>query len=63
MVTSTLESTWLYHELGRCYLETGKYAEAQSCAEKSVVSANETDDRAWQLNANVLMAQSEGKAE
>ena len=57
---SPLESTWLYHEIGRCYLELGKYSEARDYGEKSLAAANEADDDGWQLHASVLVAQSEG---
>ena len=55
-----MESTWLYHEIGRCYLELGKYSEARDYGEKSLAAANEADDDGWQLHASVLVAQSEG---
>ena len=57
---SPLESTWLYHEIGRCHLELGEYQEAKDYGEKSVVAAKEADDPGWQLHACVLVAQSEG---
>ena len=56
-----MESTWLYHEIGRCQLEVGKYDEAQEYGEKSLKAAQEADDDVWMLNATVLMAQSQGK--
>ncbi|XP_053386102.1 outer dynein arm-docking complex subunit 4-like isoform X4 [Mercenaria mercenaria] len=58
---SPLESTWLYHEIGRCYLEIGKYSEARDYGEKSLMAAREADDGGWQLHASVLCAQSEVK--
>ncbi|XP_052813789.1 outer dynein arm-docking complex subunit 4-like isoform X4 [Mya arenaria] len=58
---SPLESTWLYHEIGRCYLELGKYHDARDYGEKSLVAAQEADDEGWQLHASVLVAQSEVK--
>ena len=58
---SPLESTWLYHEIGRCYLELGKYSDARDYGEKSLMAAREADDNSWQLHALVLIAQSEGK--
>jgi hypothetical protein len=61
MSKSSLESTWLYHEIGRCYLEIGKYDTAKSFGEKSMVAAEEAEDQMWQLQASVLVAQSEGK--
>ncbi|KAL4217492.1 hypothetical protein ACF0H5_023941 [Mactra antiquata] len=58
---SPLESTWLYHEIGRCYLEIGKYSDARDYGEKSLMAAREADDDGWQLHACVLVAQSEVK--
>ena len=57
---SPLESTWLYHEIGRCHLELGNHEEARDFGEKSSTAAQEADDDMWQLNATVLMAQAEG---
>jgi len=58
---SPLESTWLYHEIGRCYLELGKFTNAKDFGEKSLVAAEEAEDQQWQLQASVLVAQSEVK--
>ncbi|KAL3855274.1 hypothetical protein ACJMK2_014490 [Sinanodonta woodiana] len=61
MSKSPLESTWLYHEIGRCYLELANYNKARDYGEKSLAAARESDDQSWQLHANVLIAQSEVK--
>ena len=61
MVKTAEQSTWLYHELGRCQLELGNYNQARDLGEKSLTSANETQDQMWQLNASVLIAQAESK--
>ncbi|XP_052237350.1 outer dynein arm-docking complex subunit 4-like [Dreissena polymorpha] len=58
---SALESTWLYHEIGRCYLELEKYRDAKDYGEKSLAAAQEAEDEGWQLHASVLVAQSEVK--
>ena len=55
------QSTWLYHELGRCQLELGNLSEAREFGEKSLAAANESQDQMWQLNASVLIAQAESK--
>jgi hypothetical protein len=60
MSKSPLESTWLFHEIGRCYLELDKYAEAKSNGEQSETAALEAEDQMWQLQALVLTAQAEG---
>ena len=61
MSKSPLESTWLYHEIGRCYLELNKYSDARDYGEKSLQAAKEAQDHGWQLHACVLVAQSEGE--
>ncbi|XP_072032097.1 outer dynein arm-docking complex subunit 4-like isoform X3 [Amphiura filiformis] len=61
LVKSPLEATWLYHEIGRCHLELGNHQEARDFGEKSLEAAREAEDNVWQLNASVLIAQSEVK--
>ncbi|KAK3082593.1 hypothetical protein FSP39_000037 [Pinctada imbricata] len=61
MSKSPLESTWLYHEIGRCYLELNKYQDARDFGEKSLAAARDAEDDGWQLHASVLVAQSEVK--
>lgn len=61
MSKSPLESTWLYHEIGRCYLELQRYQDARDFGEKAIQAAKEAEDDGWQLHASVLVAQSEGK--
>ena len=56
------ESTWLFHELGRCHLELGRPQEAREFGEKSLGAAGEAVDQMWQLNASVLMAQAESES-
>ena len=60
MAKSSLEKTWLFHEVGRSYLELGKAEEAQNYGEKSLQSAMEEGDAEWQLHASVLLAQAQG---
>ena len=55
------ESTWLFHEIGRCYLELKDYEEAKSYGEKSLGAAENAQDDQWQMNASVLVAQAQGK--
>ncbi|XP_065278769.1 outer dynein arm-docking complex subunit 4 [Emys orbicularis] len=61
LAKTSLEKTWLFHEIGRCYLELDKAAEAQDYGEKSLQSAEEEGDVEWQLNASVLVAQAQVK--
>ena len=58
---SALETTWLFHEIGRCYLELGSHKMAKEYGEKSLVAAIDAKDRMWQLNAMVLISQAEGE--
>lgn len=55
-----LEAAWVYHELGRCYLETNKTEKAKEYGEKSYERAQAADDEVWQLHSSVLLAQSQG---
>ncbi|XP_072742141.1 outer dynein arm-docking complex subunit 4 [Ciconia boyciana] len=61
MAKSSLEKTWLFHEIGRCYLELNKAEAAQNYGEKSLQSADEEGDVEWQLHATVLVAQAQVK--
>ncbi|KAJ7992338.1 hypothetical protein DPEC_G00277490 [Dallia pectoralis] len=54
-----LERTWLFHEIGRCYLELKRHLEARDYGARSLVAADEIADEKWQLNASVLVAQSD----
>ena len=59
---SALENTWLFHEIGRCYLELGKHDDtAREYGQKSYEEAIKAEDPVWQLNAGVLIAQAEGE--
>lgn len=61
MTKSNLEKTWLFHEIGRCYLELGKAEAAQNYGQKSLQAADEEGDAEWQLHAIVLVAQAQGR--
>ncbi|XP_043820473.1 outer dynein arm-docking complex subunit 4 isoform X2 [Dromiciops gliroides] len=61
LAKTSLEKTWLFHEIGRCYLELNRPWEAQEYGEKSQVCAEEEGDVEWQLNASVLVAQAQVK--
>ncbi|MEE6512724.1 hypothetical protein FKM82_019915 [Ascaphus truei] len=63
LASSSLEKTWLFHEIGRCYLELGEAAEGRAYGRKSQQEAGETGDVEWQLNSSVLVAQAEVKLE
>ncbi|KAM5273399.1 outer dynein arm-docking complex subunit 4 [Ctenodactylus gundi] len=61
LAKTALEKTWLFHEIGRCYLQLDRAWQAQSCGEKSLQYAEEEGDIEWQLNASVLVAQAQVK--
>ncbi|KAM6163572.1 outer dynein arm-docking complex subunit 4 [Rhynchocyon petersi] len=61
LAKTTLEKTWLFHEIGRCYLELDQAWQAQCYGEKSQHCAEEEGDIEWQLNASVLVAQAQVK--
>ncbi|PAA67409.1 hypothetical protein BOX15_Mlig006729g2 [Macrostomum lignano] len=56
---SPMESTWLHHEISRCYLELKEFNKAKELAEKALSYANQMGDNQWLLNTNVLVAQCE----
>lgn len=57
-----LETTWLHHEIGRCYLELKNFQDALECGQKSLASARQAKEQVWELNATVLIAQAQGKS-
>uniref|UniRef100_A0A672RBD5 Outer dynein arm-docking complex subunit 4 n=1 Tax=Sinocyclocheilus grahami TaxID=75366 RepID=A0A672RBD5_SINGR len=61
LVCGGLEKAWLFHEIGRCYLELKRYSEARDYGSRSLIAADDISDEKWQLNASVLMAQAELK--
>ncbi|NXY08049.1 TTC25 protein, partial [Pteruthius melanotis] len=61
LAQSSLEKAWLFHEIGRCYLELDKAEAAQEYGQKSLQSADEEGDVEWQLHATVLVAQAQVK--
>ncbi|XP_062874814.1 outer dynein arm-docking complex subunit 4 [Trichomycterus rosablanca] len=61
LVQDGLEQAWLFHEIGRCYLELKLHTEAKDYGSRSLSAANDIADEKWQLNASVLVAQAELK--
>lgn len=61
LAQTDMEKAWLYHEIGRCELELGKYEVSKDYGKRSLKCAENIDDEVWQLNATVLIAQSEVK--
>ena len=58
---SALESTWLFHEIGRSHLELQNYQDAKEFGQRSLAAAHEAEDEVWELNATVLVSQAEGR--
>lgn len=48
---------WTHHEIGRCHLETGKYAEALRKAVQCRECADEANSKKWTFHAGLLRAQ------
>ncbi|XP_022049286.2 outer dynein arm-docking complex subunit 4 isoform X1 [Acanthochromis polyacanthus] len=61
LVRGALEKTCLFHGLGCCYLMLDRHEEARDFGLRSAAAADEAADEKWQMNANVLVAQSELK--
>ncbi|KAK2547755.1 Outer dynein arm-docking complex subunit 4, partial [Acropora cervicornis] len=45
---SALESTWLYHEIGRCHLELKYYQDAKEFGQKSLAAAEQAGDKSFE---------------
>ncbi|XP_076656804.1 uncharacterized protein LOC143361353 [Halictus rubicundus] len=52
---------WIRHEIGRCYLETGKYLRALEMAFKCIEVAEEVNSTKWLLHGKLLLGQSLAK--
>jgi len=50
-----LERSYLFHEIGRCYLETGKYDVAKYYATQCLDEAFKIGDQVWTMNGRVLL--------
>lgn len=61
LLRSPMESAWLYHEIGRCYIELLDHEQARDFGEKSLAASQEAEDQVWELNASVLIAQAQVK--
>jgi len=61
LAETDMEKAWLYHEIGRCQLELGDYETSKDYGRRSLECAEQIGDEVWQLNATVLIAQSDVK--
>ncbi|XP_060070135.1 outer dynein arm-docking complex subunit 4-like [Ylistrum balloti] len=55
LCTTRVESAWLYHEIGNCFLVLGQYEYAREAARRSVEAAEEALDWNYQLQSSVLL--------
>lgn len=56
----SIERAWLYHDLGRCYLELKNDDRALDLGLRSASIADDLKDRRWGMNARLLIAQAQG---
>ncbi|KAJ3601612.1 hypothetical protein NHX12_032580 [Muraenolepis orangiensis] len=59
LVRDSVEKAWLFYEIGRCYLELKRHAEAREYGCLSLDAADEIQDDKWLLNASILVAQAD----
>ncbi|KOX75304.1 Tetratricopeptide repeat protein 25 [Melipona quadrifasciata] len=52
---------WIRHEIGRCYLETGRYEKAAEMGFDCVDAATKANSSKWTLNGRLLLGQSLAK--
>ncbi|XP_067123672.1 outer dynein arm-docking complex subunit 4-like [Centruroides vittatus] len=52
-----IEETWLYHEIGRAYIELGQYVQAIEFGKKAMGCAGQCYNSDWKLNCTALVAQ------
>lgn len=48
---------WIRHEIGRCYLETGKYERAMEMGFRCVDAATKGNSKKWMLNGRLLIGE------
>jgi tetratricopeptide (TPR) repeat protein len=56
--TSEGEKAWHYHNWARCLLEEGLYEKALQIAIQARDTAQKADDKVWELNSQIIVAQS-----
>ena len=61
-IKSGSENAWINHNWGRCLLEQGHFDMAEAKGKAALKAAKEANDRQWQLNAKVLIAQAQSKS-
>ena len=56
---TSLERAYLFHELGRCYMEMNKMDVAKHYVTQTLEEAYKIDDHVWLMNGLIFMAQIE----
>ena len=56
--TSEGEKAWHYHNWARCLLEEGLLKKALEIAELARETAQKAEDKVWELNSQIIVAQS-----
>ena len=51
------EKAWLFHDIGRCYLEIRDYEKAIDFGQRSSSIADDIKDQRWGMNSRLLIAQ------
>ena len=63
MCKTRQETSWLYHEIGNCFLVLQQYDYAAEAARRSLEAAEEALDWNYQLQSGVLLGVSLGKSQ
>lgn len=53
----SIEKSWLFHDIGRCYLELCQFEKALDYGQRSSSIADDLKDQRWGMNARLLIAQ------
>ncbi|KAL4229383.1 hypothetical protein ACF0H5_012422 [Mactra antiquata] len=61
MCASRIETAWLFHEIGNCFLALGDFEYAKDAAKKSLEAAEEAVEWSYKLQSCVLMGVAEVK--
>lgn len=60
MCGTRLETAWLYHEIGNCFLILKQFEFAREAARRSLEAAEEVVEWSYQLQSSVLLGVAEG---
>jgi len=61
MCKTRIETAWLYHEIGNCFLVLSQYEYAKEAARRSIEAAEEALEWSYQLQSCVLLGVAEGQ--